>query len=106
MLFRYAWRELRNSPRFCLLFIVNLSLGLVGFIALDTLKRSFSERLQASARDMLTADLSIAARRDFNPKELTDAEQALPPGTLHQDVLTLYSMVSGTSRSSLSELRA
>ncbi len=106
VLVRYAWRELRNSPRFCVLFIINLSLGLVGFIGLDTLKRSFSDRLDASARQMLTADLAISSRRPFEATVLKDAESSLPPGTESQELLTLYSMVASTGRSALVELRA
>lgn len=106
MILRYAWRELKNSPRFCLLFVLNLALGLVGFIALDTLKRNFADRLEASARQMLTADLSLSSRRPFLPDEIAAAEKALPPGTESQTVSTLYSMVASPSRSALVELRA
>jgi putative ABC transport system permease protein len=69
MLFRYATRELRNSPRFSLLFIANLTLGLLGFISLDALKRSFEDRLQGSARELLGADLSISARRKLGQED-------------------------------------
>ncbi|RZM21487.1 MAG: hypothetical protein EOO88_33040 [Pedobacter sp.] len=53
MLIRYMVKELRNSPRFALLFVLNMSLGLLGFIALDALKRNFDERLNASAESRL-----------------------------------------------------
>jgi putative ABC transport system permease protein len=106
MLFRYAWRELRNSPKFAWLFVLNLALGLVGFIALDSLKRSFSERLQASARSMLTADVSIAARRPFQAAEIEAAQQVLPAGSVVQTLQSLYSMVTSPERSVLVELRA
>lgn len=106
MIVRYAWRELRNSPRFCLLFILNLALGLLGFISLDTLKRNFADKLEASARQMLTADLSISSRRNFNPKDIEGATVLLPRGTESLEVWTLYSMVASATRSSLVELRA
>lgn len=105
MLIRYAWRELRHSPRFCLLFMLNLSLGLLGFIALDSLKRSFSDRLQGSARQMLTADLSISSRRPFTPEDLEAVQKQLPAETASQDLLTLYSMVASEKRSTLVELK-
>ncbi|RYZ52878.1 MAG: hypothetical protein EOP07_18785, partial [Proteobacteria bacterium] len=62
MLFRYMLKELRNGPRFALLFVLNMSLGLLGFIALDALKRNFDDRLQDSAKTLMGADLSISAR--------------------------------------------
>ncbi len=105
MLIRYAWRELRHSPRFCLLFILNLSLGLLGFIALDSLKRSFSDRLQDSARQMMAADLALSSRKPFGNEDLSAVASRLPPGTETQDMLTLYSMVASAQSSALVELK-
>lgn len=106
MLFRYALRELRNSPRFSLLFIANLTLGLLGFISLDALKRSFEDRLQGSARELLGADMSISARRQLKPEELESARKLMPRSVEDQKVMTLYSMVAHNDQSSLVELRA
>lgn len=105
MLIRYAWRELRHSPRFCFLFLLNLSLGLLGFIVLDSLKRSFSDRLQSSAQQMLSADLSLSSRRPFTEEDLKAVDQELPAGTESQDIVTLYSMVASGQRSTLVELK-
>ncbi len=105
MLLRYAYRELRNSPRFCLLFCLNMTLGLTGFIALDAVKRSFEDRLLASAKNMMAADLSISARRILSADEQQKVIASLPSGSKQQEVLSLYSMVSSTSRSLLVELK-
>lgn len=106
MLFRYALRELRNSPRFSLLFVANLTLGLLGFISLDALKRSFEDRLQGSARELLGADFSISARRKLSQDELAKASKILPAQAKNQEVMTLYSMVARENLSALVELRA
>jgi putative ABC transport system permease protein len=105
MLLRYAFRELRNSPRFCLLFILNMTLGLTGFIALDAMKRSFSDKLQSSAKNMMAADLSVSARRALRPDESQKLTEALPEGTRQLETLTLYSMVTSSKRSVLVELK-
>jgi putative ABC transport system permease protein len=105
MLLRYALRELRNSPRFCLLFCLNMTLGLTGFIALDAMKRSFEDKLQASARNMMAADLTVSARRALKPEENQKLAAALPDGARQLEVLTLYSMVTSPKRSVLVELK-
>jgi putative ABC transport system permease protein len=106
MLLRYAFRELRNSPRFCLLFCLNMTLGLTGFIALDAMKRSFEDKLQSSAKNMMAADLTVSARRELKPEESQKLKDALPAGTRQLEVLTLYSMVTSPKRSVLVELKA
>lgn len=105
MLFRYALRELRNSPRFCLLFCLNMTLGLTGFIALDAMKRSFVDQLHASAKNILAADLSISARRALSADESQAITQVLPPKTETQEVLSLYSMVTHGKHTILAELK-
>jgi predicted lysophospholipase L1 biosynthesis ABC-type transport system permease subunit len=105
MLLRYAFRELRNSPRFCLLFCLNMTLGLTGFIALDAMKRSFEDKLQSSAKNMMAADLTVSARRELKPDESQKLKDALPSGTRQLEMLTLYSMVTSPKRSVLVELK-
>jgi len=105
MLLRYALRELRNSPRFCLLFCLNMTLGLTGFIALDAMKRSFENKLQSSAKNMMAADLTVSARRALRPEESQSLQAALPNGTRQLELLNLYSMVTSARRSVLVELK-
>ncbi|WP_176737009.1 ABC transporter permease [Oligoflexus tunisiensis] len=105
MLLRYAFRELRNSPRFCLLFCLNMTLGLTGFIALDAMKRSFEDKLQSSAKNMMAADLTVSARRELRPDEAEKLAAALPEGARQIEVLSLYSMVTSPKRSVLVELK-
>ncbi|MBC7660603.1 MAG: hypothetical protein H7249_12980 [Chitinophagaceae bacterium] len=106
MLFRYMLKELRNGPRFALLFILNMSLGLLGFISLDALKRNFDDRLQDSARTLLGADLSISARRPLSENETKIALESLPRGTKSQTTVSLYTMAATGDQSSLVELRS
>jgi putative ABC transport system permease protein len=106
MLIRYMMKELRNSPRFALLFVLNMSLGLLGFVALDALKRNFDERLQSSARTLLGADLSVGSRRPITESEQKRALLVLPEGTQSQLSISLYTMAAVGEKSSLVDLRA
>ena len=106
MLFRYMLKELRNGPRFALLFVLNMSLGLLGFISLDALKRKFDDRLQTSARTLMGADLSVSARRPFTDLERKSALDALPQQTQSQGVTSLYTMAATSDSSSLVEIRS
>jgi len=106
MLFRYMLKELRNGPRFALLFVLNMSLGLLGFISLDALKRNFDLRLQESARTLMGADISMSARRPFTDLETQSALDALPRRTKSQAVTSLYTMAATGDSSSLVEIRS
>ena len=64
MILRWAGREIFNSRRFCLLFVLNLSLGLLGFIALDAFKVSLDQMLKANSKEFLSADISLATNHD------------------------------------------
>ncbi|MES2662425.1 MAG: FtsX-like permease family protein [Pseudomonadota bacterium] len=106
MLFRYMLKELRNSPRFALLFILNMSLGLLGFISLDAIKHSFDTQLQASAKTLLGADLSMSARRPLTELEKNTALKSLAPKTRSQNLTNIFTMAAVGNFSSLVEVRA
>ena len=63
--FRNAWREIRNSRSFCLFYAINLALGLVGFLTVDSFKTSLEHKVSKESKLLLGADLAIRARRDF-----------------------------------------
>ncbi len=98
--------ELRANRRFSWFFIISLAVGLFGFISIDGLRRSFGELLNEASQNMLTADMSIAARRVVQEEEYQKAEALLPPGSLHQDIKTLYSMAAKETSSALIEIYA
>ncbi len=106
MLFRYMLKELRNGPRFALLFVLNMSLGLLGFISLDALKRNFRDRLQDSAKTLLGADLTMSSRRPITDLEGKMAIDSLPPGSVSQHLTSLFTMMATKDSSSLVEVRA
>jgi putative ABC transport system permease protein len=69
-LFFWAFRELRNQKKWSLFFILNLSVGLSGFIALDAFKTSLQKNFRDNAKVNMSGDLSLGTRRLFNEDEL------------------------------------
>jgi putative ABC transport system permease protein len=99
---KHAWRELQNNRAFCFFYLVNLSLGLLGFITIDSFKRSVKEQVSMESQKLLGADLALRTRREFTDLELKQAEALLPEGTKSVDAVDFFSMVAGpTNRSRL-----
>src|SRR6185503_17189186 len=94
---RLAWRELRNHPGFCLIFALNLGLGLLGFVLLDSFKAAFNQSLDERSRTLLGADLAISARRELTEGELAAARavigRAAGTGFRESRTVELYSMI-------------
>ena len=55
---RLAFRELKNNAKFSLFFIINLALGLSGFIALDSFKESLDIHLSKNSKSEPRSSLS------------------------------------------------
>ena len=94
---RNAWREIRNNRSFCIFYGINLSLGLVGFISVDSFKYSLEEKVVAESKQLLGADLAIRARRIISDEELAVTRTGLPSGTKEIEVVDFFSMVAGPS---------
>lgn len=67
--FQQAWLELTRERRLSLFFILNLSLGLLGFFLLQIFQQSLVLQSQAKAQVVLGGDISISARRAFTDSE-------------------------------------
>jgi len=104
---KYTWAEIANSKRFSLFFILNLALGLFGFLALEFFKDSLQATLQERSRAVLGADLAIQARREFTDDERKVTETALPPGARMTPMVEIFSMAAGPNkRSALVQIKA
>ena len=95
--FKHAWREIRNNRAFCVFYLVNLSLGLLGFITIDSFKRSVNQQVSFESQKLLGADLALRTRREFSAEELKQAQNLLPPETLSVEAVDFFSMVAGPS---------
>ena len=100
--FRNALREIRNNRSFCIFYIANLAIGLVGFLTVDSFKRSLEEKVIFESKTLLGADIAIRARRSLSDEESLKIQKILPPETKNVIVVDFYSMIAGpTGRSRL-----
>ena len=92
---RQAWREIRNSRSFCFFYSLNLALGLIGFLVVDTFQESISSKVESESRELLGADLALRARRPISPDELIQARKNLPAQTTESQTVDFFSMAAG-----------
>jgi putative ABC transport system permease protein len=106
MIFDYAYKELKNNKKFLFGFAFNLALGLWALILLDSFNVSFNEIIGARAKNLLTSDISVFARRKLTEQELKTLDQTINSYQVDKSlVVEVYSMVRSDSSSRLSELR-
>ena len=80
-IFKYFFSEIVSSKRFTLLFVLNLALGLAGFISLDAFRVSIDQTMQQRSKKILGSDMGISARRPLSEEEVATAMSG-PKGTL------------------------
>ena len=93
--FRNAWREIRNSRSFCIFYIINLALGLIGFLTVDSFKTSLEYKVEEESKNLLGADFAIRARRQLTTEETQTVQSLIPAQTKEIKVIDFYSMVAG-----------
>ncbi|MBT4790422.1 MAG: FtsX-like permease family protein, partial [Halobacteriovoraceae bacterium] len=90
---KLAKRELLNNSRYWLIFTLNLSLGLLGFVLIFLFRESIGISLEQRAKTLLSSDIAISGRR-----ELVDLEQKtidrylMDKVSSHTDLVEMYSM--------------
>lgn len=67
-LLRMAWRDSRASRRRLLLFASCIVIGIAALVAVGSLGRALDQAVEAQARTLLGADLSIGSRVRFGPE--------------------------------------
>lgn len=96
---KLAFKEIRNNSRFSLFFIINLTLGLIGFIALDSFKTSISQHLANNSKSILTADLRVQSHFPFTEEEVNLFTDVLGETTESAQHIEFVSMVAGNNNS-------
>ncbi|NBQ52542.1 MAG: hypothetical protein EBU49_03030, partial [Proteobacteria bacterium] len=91
---RLAWREIINTPKFSLFFILNIALGLTGFITVSALKSSIDQSLSGKSREILGADIAVSAFRPLTQDEAAGFDALVPRGTRTAEELGWISMVA------------
>lgn len=77
MILRLAVKELLKKWKWSLVFIINLSFGLIGFTSIMAYQKAIENNLTSNAKQILSADLSISARRRLTTTEINKAESFL-----------------------------
>jgi putative ABC transport system permease protein len=94
-----AWKEITNNGKFSLFFVLNLSIGLIGFIALDSFKQSIDLHLQSNSKSILTADVQISSSFPLTEVETGFAETILASDFEATDQTAFMSMVAANGNS-------
>jgi len=105
-IWRWAAREIRNQLKFSLFFVLNLSIGLIGFLCLDAFKTSLNQSFLDNARASLSADISIGARRMLGDDEILKARDVVGDKAQESRSWELFSMVTTGQNSRLVQLKA
>ena len=103
---RLAFKELLRNSRFSLFFVLNLSIGLVGFIALNAFNHSIEAHLKDNLKEILTADLAVYSSRPLNKTEEKIIDEIIDPHRQMSQQITFFSMISGKDISRLARIVA
>ena len=101
---KLAFRELKNNAKFSLFFIINLALGLSGFIALDSFKESLDIHLSKNSKSILGSDIALTSYVPFQKNNLKILESILPEKFEVTRKVSLFTMVSSEKTSRLVEV--
>ena len=98
MIFKYAFRELLRNWKFGLFFIFNLSLGLAGYITVQSFNVSLTHEINENSKAILSADLAITARREFTDQEKQIFNQTIPPEASKGQVYEFFAMLNANQK--------
>ena len=105
-LLKYAVLPLLNNKKFVLLFLLNYSLGLAGFVALNFFKDSMTEVFNDRSKAILGADLGLSSRRPIKPEEVQQVKKLLG-SDVSSDMIEVFTMLANSSgRSLLTQIKA
>lgn len=106
MLLKLALRELLRSWRFGVFFIFNLSLGLAGFVSLQSFNTALQSQLTANAKAILSADIAVTVRRNLTEAEQVSMRANIPAGAKESQMYEFFAMINSTKGSRLVMIKA
>ena len=107
VILKFAWREIRRNWKINLFFIMNLSLGLVGFLMVDSFKTTIQQYLAENAKKILSADLSVSVRREITENEIQSVRKVLGDKIQQESqIYDFFAMLSSTHGSKLVLVKA
>src|SRR6056297_3088888 len=103
---RTAFKELITHKGFSLFFILNLALGLAGFIAIQSFRASLDRHMDDNLKEILTADLVLSSYNSLTQQEMQQADRILAGYRDKARLVTFFSMARGHNRSRLVRVMA
>ncbi|MBX3016810.1 MAG: hypothetical protein KF767_02885 [Bdellovibrionaceae bacterium] len=103
---RLAWTEFRAMRALVFLLIMNLALGLSGYLILSTFQDALKDSLRANAKANLSGDVAISVRRQLTAKELEILGRHVPEGATSSRLYEFFSMVAAGPDSRLVQIKA
>lgn len=101
MIFRMALKEIIRHKRFNFFYLIHLSLGLIGFISVESVKNSIESYSQSNSKQILSADLSVSARRKISDREIQVVEKIVGTQAEKSEIFEFFAMASSASSSRL-----
>ncbi|MFZ4714283.1 MAG: ABC transporter permease [Bacteriovoracaceae bacterium] len=103
---RLIFRDLWKNKTFSILFILTMSMGMMGFVFIHYFKASMEGQMSARSKDILGSDLSLGSRRAITDSERSKTEKILGQRVQAKyDILEMYSMLYVGDRSKLVDLK-
>ena len=99
-------RDLLKNKGFSFFFILNLALGLAGFIAIHSFGRSLDRHFDNNLKEILTADLVVSGSRNPAPKDLDLISRIVPEDHGHSRQISFYSMIRTRTQTRLARIEA
>jgi putative ABC transport system permease protein len=102
---KLALRQLVTQRSFSLSMILNMALGLTGFMIVDAFNRSFRAEIAERTRQIASADLVVSSRLPWTPNITQTVQTTIPQQSVMSDETTIVSMASTSTISRLVEIR-
>jgi len=102
----WVFSDLLFNKRFTFLFILNLALGLTGFVTLDSFRSHLESSLSAKSRLVLGADLGMSSRSPISMKQVELAQGILENAPFGHIVETYSMVASENGKSRLVQIKA
>jgi putative ABC transport system permease protein len=100
-----ALRQLRGHKSFAISMVINMALGLTGFIVVDGFNRSFRSEISSRTRQIASADIVISSRQPWSPPLEQKIKSSIPPEATISQEASLVSMATTKDLSRLIEAR-
>lgn len=96
---KLAYREIKNNFKYWALFILNLSIGLIGFTFILLFRDNVNSALDYRAKTILSADLVTSGRRSLEEKEQKAVDDYLKDKYSQKTkLIEVYSMAKGLGK--------